>query len=130
MFDLLFPILIPIIELLVNFFKVSNICKQQLCINQILINLISNSIKAVASGGRVTIVACSDGDRVCLVISDNGYGIPEDDLPHIFERFFKGKNGGLGLGLAIVQELVSAHGGTVSVRSTTGSGTSFCVKLP
>lgn len=99
-------------------------------LSQILINLISNSIKAVASGGRVTIVACSDGDRVCLVIRDNGYGIPEDDLPHIFERFFKGKNGGLGLGLAIVQELVSAHGGTVSVRSTTGSGTSFCVKLP
>lgn len=99
-------------------------------LSQILINLISNSIKAVASGGRVTIVACSDGDRVCLEIRDNGYGIPEDDLPHIFERFYKGKNGGLGLGLAIVQELVAAHGGTVSVRSTAGSGTSFCMKLP
>jgi two-component system sensor histidine kinase BaeS len=99
-------------------------------LSQILINLISNSIKAVSSGGRVAIIASSNGERICLEISDNGGGIPEEDLPHVFERFYKGKNGGLGLGLAIVQELVTAHAGTVSVRSSAVSGTSFRVMLP
>jgi two-component system sensor histidine kinase BaeS len=99
-------------------------------LSQIVINLISNSVKAVASEGRVSISAHSDRDRVFLTITDNGCGIPEEDLPHVFERFYKGKNGGLGLGLAIVQELVTAHGGTVSVKSATGSGTSFYVMLP
>ncbi len=99
-------------------------------LSQILINLISNSIKAINSGGRVAIIASTDDGRVCLGISDNGRGIPGEDLPHIFERFYKGKNGGLGLGLAIVQELVTAHGGTVSVRSSADSGTSFRVMFP
>ncbi len=99
-------------------------------LSQIIINLISNSIKAVATGGLVSITACSERGRVCLEITDDGCGIPEEDLPHIFERFYKGKNGGLGLGLAIVQELVAAHGGTISVRSPVGSGASFLVTLP
>lgn len=111
-------------------------CSENLRINadadrlsQILINLISNSIKAIDPGGRVAVIATAEFDRVCLEINDNGGGIAEVDLPHIFERFYKGKNGGLGLGLAIVQELVAAHGGTVSVRSSAGSGTSFRVLL-
>lgn len=99
-------------------------------LSQILINLISNSIKAVTSGGRVVISAASDTDRVCLEIHDNGCGITEEDLPHVFERFYTGKNGGLGIGLAIVQELTAAHGGTVAVRSSADSGTSFRVLLP
>jgi two-component system sensor histidine kinase BaeS len=99
-------------------------------LSQIIINLISNSIKAIVSGGRITIGAFFEGDSVCIEITDNGCGIPEEDLPFIFERFYKGKNGGLGLGLAIVQELVATHGGSVSVRSSTGSGTSFRVMLP
>jgi two-component system sensor histidine kinase BaeS len=99
-------------------------------LSQIIINLVSNSLKAVGSGGRVVLVASRENSRVHLQITDNGCGIPEEDLPHIFERFYKGKNGGLGLGLAIVQELVAAHGGTLSVRSAVGSGTSFCVIIP
>lgn len=99
-------------------------------LSQIIINLLSNSSKAIASGGRISLVASSQGEQVCIEVSDNGCGIPEDDLPYVFERFYKGKNGGLGIGLAIVQELVAAHGGTVSVRSSTGSGTSFRVLLP
>jgi two-component system sensor histidine kinase BaeS len=112
-------------------------CPDTLCIHadpdrlsQIIINLVSNSIRATASGGRVAIAAASDGDQACLEISDNGCGIPDNELPHVFERFYKGKNGGLGLGLAIVQELVAAHGGTVTVRSAVGSGTTFRVLLP
>jgi two-component system sensor histidine kinase BaeS len=98
-------------------------------LSQILINLISNSIKAIDPGGRVAVIATAEGDHICLEIKDNGCGIPEADLPHIFERFYKGKNGGLGLGLAIVHELVAAHGGTVSVRSSVGSGTAIRVML-
>lgn len=97
---------------------------------QIIINLISNSIKAIATGGRIAIVAFSESGRVCIEITDNGCGIPEEDLPYVFERFYKGKNGGLGLGLTIVHELVTVHGGSVSVRSSCGSGTSFRVMLP
>jgi two-component system sensor histidine kinase BaeS len=99
-------------------------------LSQIMINLLSNSCKAVSSGGRVALIASSEGDLICLEVSDNGCGIPDEELPYIFERFYKGKNGGLGIGLAIVQELVAAHDGTVSARSYSGSGTSFCVKLP
>lgn len=99
-------------------------------LSQIIINLISNSFKSVADGGRVMVTASTHEDQVSLEISDNGCGIPEKDLPHIFERFYKGKDGGLGLGLAIVQELVTAHGGTISVRSGVASGTSFRLLLP
>ncbi|OGU16859.1 MAG: hypothetical protein A2076_06275 [Geobacteraceae bacterium GWC2_53_11] len=99
-------------------------------LSQIIINLISNSIRAVASGGRVAIVAGSAADYTFLEIADTGCGIPEADLPHVFERFYKGKNGGLGLGLSIVHELVAAHGGSVTVRSSADSGTSFRVLLP
>jgi two-component system sensor histidine kinase BaeS len=99
-------------------------------LSQILINLISNSIKAISTGGRVTIIAASKGAGATLEITDNGCGIHEDALTHVFERFYKGKNGGLGLGLAIVQELVAAHDGAVSVKSSPESGTSFRVLLP
>ena len=99
-------------------------------LSQILINLITNSLKAIAAGGRVTIAASSSNGGICLEITDDGCGIPEEDIPHVFERFYKGKNGGLGLGLSIVQELVTAHGGTVSLRSSRDSGTSFSVMMP
>lgn len=99
-------------------------------LSQIIINLLSNSIKAVSTGGRIEVRAFSADNRVCLEIRDNGCGIDEKDLPHVFERFYKGKNGGLGLGLTIVQELVAAHDGTVTVTSSTGSGTTFRVELP
>lgn len=112
-------------------------CPDQLHINadpdrlcQILINLISNSVRASSTGGRVTLVATADGTAVTLAISDNGCGIADEDLPYIFERFYKGKHGGLGLGLAIVQELVTAHGGAVSVRSPAGAGASFRLVFP
>ncbi|MFZ4859960.1 MAG: sensor histidine kinase [Desulfuromonadaceae bacterium] len=99
-------------------------------LSQIIINLISNSFKSISQGGCVSIVASASGNQISLEVNDNGCGIPEKDLPHIFERFYKGKDGGLGLGLAIVHELVTAHGGTISVRSVKAAGTSFCLLLP
>jgi two-component system sensor histidine kinase BaeS len=99
-------------------------------LSQILINLVSNSYKAISPGGRVAIVASGTKASVDIEIADNGCGIPENEIPHVFERFFKGRNSGLGLGLSIVQELVAAHGGTVSVTSRENSETTFLVSLP
>ena len=99
-------------------------------LSQILINLITNSIKAISQGGRIAVMATGDKNWVNLEISDNGCGISEEELTHVFERFYKGRNGGLGLGLAIVKELVKAQGGTITVKSRIGSGTTFCLRLP
>lgn len=99
-------------------------------LSQVIINLLSNSIRALAGGGRVTVVAYQEGEQLVMVIADNGCGIAEADIPHLFERFYKGKNGGLGLGLTIVQELVAAHEGSISVTSEPGQGASFRITLP
>ncbi len=99
-------------------------------LSQIIINLVSNGLRYISIGGRVVLLASKETDRLVLEVRDNGSGIAEDDLPYIFERFYKGKGGGLGLGLAIVQELVSAHGGSISVRSAPQSGASFRITLP
>ena len=98
-------------------------------LSQIVINLVTNALKAVETGGRVSIIALQQQNNVQLEVADNGRGIAEGDIAHIFERFYKGADGGLGLGLAIVQELVAAHGGTISVRSRQGEGTAFILQL-
>ncbi len=98
---------------------------------RILINLISNALRAMPQGGTLTLTARQSGnDTVSIALDDTGYGIAPEELPHIFERFYKGKQGGLGLGLAIVKELVEAHHGSISASSTMGSGTSFVITLP
>jgi two-component system sensor histidine kinase BaeS len=99
-------------------------------VSQIVINLLTNALKAISSGGRVTVVASGDEKHVSLEIADNGVGVAEEDRDHIFERFFKGAGGGLGLGLAIVRELVDSHGGTVAVKSRAESGSVFVITFP
>ncbi|EJL25969.1 ATP-binding protein [Brevibacillus sp. BC25] len=102
---------------------------------QVLTNLIDNALRHTPSGGSVTIRA--RGDKTLLVeISDTGSGIPQEDLPFVFERFYKadkartrGRLGGTGLGLAIAKNLVEAHGGTISVQSKLGEGTTFTIAL-
>jgi two-component system phosphate regulon sensor histidine kinase PhoR len=101
----------------------------------LLLNLIDNAVK-YAEKGSVK-VRLSVRDRfVAVEVEDTGIGIDEDDLPHVFERFYvvdksrSKKLGGTGLGLAIVKHIVSAHGGTVSVKSRIGEGTTFSVLLP
>lgn len=98
-------------------------------LSQIIINLVSNALKAIGHTGRVSLVATEDIDGVSLMISDNGCGVSAADLPHIFERFYKGKGKGLGIGLSIVQELVVAHGWHIQVRSRPGE-TVFTVEIP
>ncbi|MDF1525399.1 MAG: ATP-binding protein [bacterium] len=98
-------------------------------LSQIVINLLSNAVKATSAGGTVTLKAGTDGDMSFIEVSDSGKGISDEELPHIFERFFRGTGGGLGLGLTIVRELVDAHGGEISVHSRVGEGTSVRVTL-
>ncbi len=99
-------------------------------------NLINNAIKYTPLGGTVTIATEKEGDSVRVTISDSGIGIPEDEIPYIFERFYRvdkersRKMGGTGLGLAITQWIVSAHSGQILVKSTIGSGSDFIVILP
>jgi two-component system phosphate regulon sensor histidine kinase PhoR len=106
-------------------------------LEQILINLIDNAIKYGQEGGKITVSAVQRNQReVEISVSDNGIGIPQEDLPRIFERFYrvdKGRSqelGGTGLGLSIVKHLVQAHKGKVWAESSLGEGSTFYFTLP
>ncbi len=99
-------------------------------LSQIVINLLTNALRALPEHGQVELRAAAAAKAVVIEVADNGHGIPAELLPHIFERFYKGKQGGLGLGLAIVRELVAAHNGTIDVVSQPGKGTTFTLHLP
>jgi two-component system phosphate regulon sensor histidine kinase PhoR len=103
-------------------------------IEQVLINLIHNAIKFTPPGGSVTIRARQEGQDVLVSVSDTGVGIPADDLPRIFERFYKSdksrSGGGTGLGLAIAKHIIEAHGGRIWAESVEGKGSTFHFTLP
>ena len=103
-------------------------------IHQVITNLLGNSLKFTPSGGQVTIEAEPSAGRAVLTVSDTGAGIADDELRWIFDRFWRGKAaagvGGTGTGLAIVAELVRAHGGQIDVASTPAQGTQITVSLP
>jgi two-component system NtrC family sensor kinase len=101
-------------------------------IEQGLLNLITNAIDAMPEGGRLELRARLDGERVCLSVEDTGDGIAPEDLPRVFEPLFTTKptGKGTGLGLPIVREVVTAHGGTVALEGRTGGGTRVTVHLP
>ncbi|UCF29779.1 MAG: PAS domain-containing protein [bacterium] len=103
-------------------------------IRQVIINLVKNSLDAVDGSGRIS-VSVERGDRnsgpvTLLSVSDDGSGIPEDILPVIFEPFKTNKEGGSGLGLAVVYQLIQAHHAAIDVRSVEGEGTTVTVQLP
>lgn len=106
-------------------------------LKQVLINLVSNAIKYSPPGGEVYLSLGIVGDKARLIVRDTGSGIPTEDLPHIFERFYRAeksrsrsKVGGFGLGLSIAYWIVSSHGGRIEVNSAEGKGTTFCIWLP
>jgi two-component system phosphate regulon sensor histidine kinase PhoR len=105
-------------------------------LDQILDNLLDNAVKYTPEGGEIRVGWRAQGDVVCLEVADTGIGIPEADLPRIFERFYRvdkarsREMGGTGLGLSIVKHLVQALNGTVSATSRVGAGTTFLVCLP
>lgn len=103
---------------------------------QALGNLVSNAIRHTPAGGRITLSAHQDNGQTVLSVSDTGEGIPPDDLPHVFDRFYRvdkaraAHQDESGLGLAIVQSIVEAHAGRVSVQSQVGHGSAFVIQLP
>jgi signal transduction histidine kinase len=103
-------------------------------LEQVAANLIDNALKYTPRGGQVTAEVSGDAGHGLIRVRDTGSGIPADELPRIWERLFRGDSSrterGLGLGLSLVKAIVEAHGGTVSVESTVGTGSTFAVSLP
>ena len=105
-------------------------------LEQVLTNVVSNSIKYTPEGGRIRIQAHREQDEVVISVEDNGIGIPERDLERIFDRFYRvdkarsREMGGTGLGLAIAQEIMEAHRGKISIASKLGVGTTVTLRLP
>jgi len=99
-------------------------------LSQIMLNLISNASKAVGDKGSIAVRGRREAAGIMVSVEDSGCGIREEDLPFIFERFYRGFHRGMGVGLSIVKELVEAHGGKISVTSSIGKGTNLSVFLP
>jgi two-component system OmpR family sensor kinase len=107
-------------------------------IRELLLNLVTNAIKYTPQGGTIDLALAEGHDAVTLTVRDTGIGIAPGDLPHIFERFWRadparsrtGERPGVGLGLAITKWIAEAHGGSITVQSRPGRGTTFIVRLP
>lgn len=105
-------------------------------IEQVITNVVSNAIKYTPDGGKIEVECGSDGQNALLRVTDNGIGIPREDLPHIFERFYRvdkarsRQSGGTGLGLAIAKEIVQRHGGTIEIESHMPGGTAVSIAMP
>jgi signal transduction histidine kinase len=105
-------------------------------LSQVVVNLVTNAIRYNAPGGTVLVRTISQPQCILLTVSDTGQGIASDDIPHLFERFYRadkarsGNMTGAGLGLAITREIVEAHGGKIKVTSELGNGSVFTVSFP
>ena len=105
-------------------------------IEQVIMNIVSNSIKYTPDGGKIEMHVGTAGKNVFVRIQDNGIGIPEKDLPHLFDRFYRvdkarsRESGGTGLGLSIAREILNQHKGDITIDSVYGQGTSVTITLP
>jgi two-component system OmpR family sensor kinase len=105
-------------------------------VGQVITNLLTNAIQYNHANGEVRVATQVEAGLGCIKVTDTGQGIPAGDLPHVFERFYRGDKsrgraeGRTGLGLAICKSIVEAHGGSIAVSSTVGEGTTFIVQLP
>ena len=105
-------------------------------IEQVLMNIMTNAMKYTPEGGEINVSCFSVGDHATVSISDSGVGIPEEDIPHVFDRFYRvdkarsRESGGTGLGLSIANDIVTLHGGEIRLESEVGKGSTFTVILP
>jgi signal transduction histidine kinase len=106
-------------------------------LRQVFANLLDNALKYTPPDGTITLALSAEEHEAVLRVTDTGRGIPAEDLPHIFDRFFRHSRStsdktaqGFGLGLSIVRWIVHSHGGKISAESTLGKGTKFTVRLP
>lgn len=105
-------------------------------LQQLILNLMGNAIKFTPDGGEITVGLRKDADKAVLWVSDTGIGIPADDLPRIFDRFYQSDparthtGGGFGLGLSIAKWITDAHHGTITAASTAGQGTTMTISIP
>ena len=116
--------------------KISFHCEDDIPDEQVVMNIVSNAIKYTPDGGKIEIYAGSSGKSVFVRVTDNGIGIPEKDLPRLFERFYRvdkarsRESGGTGLGLSIAREILSQHKGEIKIDSVYGEGTDVRITLP
>lgn len=114
------------------------VCGDRDRLKQVLVNLLGNAVRYTPSGGQITLTLCKVENQACLKISDTGPGISPEDLPHIFERFYRAEKArtrqrdgqGFGLGLSIAYWIVRNHAGRIEVETELGKGTTFIVWLP
>ena len=108
----------------------------ELRLEQVIQNLIQNAVKYSPLGGRIIVRAAQRRAQACVSVTDQGIGIPEAALPHLFQRFYRAQNAdprhvsGLGIGLYVVKEIMALHGGAVDVTSREGKGSTFTISLP
>jgi len=105
----------------------------ELSLSETFVNILGNAIKYSHDGGRIALRVEEDGDEVLISIQDNGIGIPPEDLPHIFEGFYRGRDAqtaatGHGIGLAVSRQIIEAHNGSIAVESDLGRGSTFVVR--
>ena len=103
-------------------------------LKRVVANLLDNAVKLSGKGGMIKVAAAADTSKIIIEISDTGMGIDEKDMPHIFDRFYRGDKSrsepGNGLGLSLALSIVRAHGGTIEVESEVDRGTVFRIRLP
>ncbi|HSG42113.1 MAG TPA: hybrid sensor histidine kinase/response regulator [Anaerolineales bacterium] len=105
-----------------------------LSLSEAFVNIFGNAIKYSRDGSKVSLQVIEDEKEIVISIKDSGIGISEDDLPHIFDGFFRGKSNekteGYGIGLAVSKQIIEAHNGSIAVESESGKGSTFVVRLP
>jgi two-component system phosphate regulon sensor histidine kinase PhoR len=103
-------------------------------LEQVVVNLLHNAIKYTPTGGEICLKSRLQDDSILFLVADTGVGIPKEDLPRIFERFYKADRAratsGTGLGLAIARHMVEAHGGKIWAESQEGAGSTFYFNIP
>ena len=100
------------------------------CLDGIMENLLDNAVKAVRKEGTVSVRVAAESEHVVFEVKDTGTGIRKKNVPHLYERFYRGSGNGIGLGLTIVQALVEACKGSIDVRTAWGKGSCFTVRIP